>query len=319
MTSSATECSTKQFFELHNYFGLDKKNIFFFNQGYFPCCFEDGRVMMQSKYQIACAPNGNGGLWEALEPSGVLQDMERRKIRVVSSYCVDNVLAKVADPIFAGFLEDKQCDVSCKVIEKKPEERVGVFCLLNNSPAVIEYSEIDQFDMKPGLLKDVSNTKQSINSLFNIAHIVLNNFSFDFVQRMSKIHQRCPSQFHLAKKCIPHIDSNGKLVADKMGLKFERFVFDVFPLANKLCALKVRRNEEFSPLKNSVEYSFDNSITCRLHLSQLCKEYIKRAGGRFETEDPNALCEISPRVTYSGEGLEQLVSGKTIELPCYIH
>jgi UDP-N-acetylglucosamine/UDP-N-acetylgalactosamine diphosphorylase len=52
MTSFATDLPTRQYFAKHNYFGLNKENIFFFNQDLFPCIFEDGKVIMKKKYKV---------------------------------------------------------------------------------------------------------------------------------------------------------------------------------------------------------------------------------------------------------------------------
>jgi UDP-N-acetylglucosamine/UDP-N-acetylgalactosamine diphosphorylase len=118
MTSFATDKPTREHFEQHNFFGLKRDNIFFFNQDLFPCVFEDGKVIMESKGSISIAPNGNGGLWSALVTQGVLADMERRGVTLICSYPVDNILTKVADPEFVGFCTEKKSDVACKVVAK---------------------------------------------------------------------------------------------------------------------------------------------------------------------------------------------------------
>jgi UDP-N-acetylglucosamine/UDP-N-acetylgalactosamine diphosphorylase len=38
----------------------------------------------------------------------------------------------------------------------------------------------------------------------------------------------------------------------------------------------------------------------------------------FVEKDRPHLCEISPLLTYAGEGLEPLVKGKTFKLPLYL-
>lgn len=179
MTSFVTENATREFFASHNSFGLDPTQLYFFNQDLFPCLkAENGRILMAQKGEIAIAPNGNGGLWSALRSSGALEDMKKRGVTLVASYGVDNILAKVADPVFIGFSTAQASPISCKVVAKaNPQERVGVLCLRNGSPAVIEYSEIDEVQAHA---VDPSTGKL----LFNAAHIVLNNFTTDFIQQI---------------------------------------------------------------------------------------------------------------------------------------
>jgi len=39
-------------------------------------------MLMESRCRVATAPDGNGGLYAALQASGALQDMRRRGIKV---------------------------------------------------------------------------------------------------------------------------------------------------------------------------------------------------------------------------------------------
>jgi hypothetical protein len=52
--------------------------------------------------QVAKAPDGNGGLYRALHSSGALAHMAGRGVECLDCYCVDNILASVADPGRAG-------------------------------------------------------------------------------------------------------------------------------------------------------------------------------------------------------------------------
>jgi UDP-N-acetylglucosamine/UDP-N-acetylgalactosamine diphosphorylase len=53
MTSGPTREPTEEFFQQHNYFGLDKKNVFIFEQGVLPCISNEGKILMESKAKVS--------------------------------------------------------------------------------------------------------------------------------------------------------------------------------------------------------------------------------------------------------------------------
>lgn len=314
MTSFATETKTKEYFKKHNYFNINENDIYFFNQDLFPCISLDGKILMKSKSEIAVSPNGNGGLWSALN-NGVLEDMKKRNIKWICSYPVDNILVKICDPLFIGFCIKNNSEIGCKVVSKLyPEERVGVLSLKDGKPSVLEYTEITE---ERSRLKDPKTGKL----IYNYAHTVLNNFSIDFVERViSNPSNLSKLPHHFAKKKINYIDTNTDTTVCSYGYKFELFVFDIFEYAkpDRVHALEINREDEFSPLKNSESEPNDNPRTCRINLSNLHKKYFYKAGGNFSNDKEENLFEISPLISYSGENLENRVKGKVFKLPCVL-
>jgi len=190
-----------------------------------------------------------------------------------------------------------------------PEERVGVLALRSGKPGVVEYTEISE---------ELRNSRTESGDLtFNASNLVIYNLRVDYVETACSK----PLPWHLAKKVIPVADEKtGETVtpAEPNGYKLELFSFDIFEhvsSSDKMKALEVVRSEEFSPLKNSEKLPTDNPATCRTHLSALHRRWIEAAGGKLSS---TGLCEVSPLVSYGGEGLEPLVKGKVFSLPLHL-
>ena len=58
--------------------------------------------------------------------------------------------------------------------------------------------------------------------------------------------------YHIAVKKSDYLDENGNLVEpeDKNVYKFESFIFDAFANFDDISILRVKREEEFAPIKN---------------------------------------------------------------------
>ncbi|KAF9387325.1 UDP-N-acetylglucosamine pyrophosphorylase [Podila verticillata] len=319
MTSGPTRPATVAFFQENDYFGLSSENIVFFEQGTLPCLTFDGKIMMESKSQIAVAPDGNGGVYAALRGTGVLANMAERNIEYLHAYCVDNCLVRVADPVFIGYCVQKNADCGAKVVRKTaPEEPVGVVCLRNSAFNVIEYSEIDE---------DVARAINPKNGQlsFGAANIVNHFYTLDFLNRVESFEGDL--EYHIARKKIKSLDfQTGEVIAPKQvnGMKLEMFVFDVFPFTERMAVFEVDRREEFSPLKNAPGTGQDCPETSRRDILQQHVRFIEAAGGKIVIgEDDEQIegaptLELSPLVTYSGEGLS-VVAGKSIRTPIKIN
>ena len=105
----------------------------------------------------------------------------------------------------------------------------------------------------------------------------------------------------------------------------------VFPYAKNWVVMEVSREEEFAPVKNAPgRGSVDSPDTAREMISSLCKRWITESGGtltipNISKDDDNCsenynlyCCEISPLLSYEGEGLETF-NGLNIQLPCYLN
>ncbi|KAJ6502682.1 nucleotide-diphospho-sugar transferase [Mycena vulgaris] len=310
MTSGPTRRETADFFAKNSYFGLDSKNVVLFEQGTLPCLTMEGKVLLDTPFRVAVAPDGNGGLYAAtrspISPTDkshtVLSDLAKRKILYVHAYCVDNCLVRVADPVFLGYSIKKQADCAAKVVPKSsPTESVGVVARRGEKFSVVEYSEISKEQAE-------RRDPESGELTFRAGNIANHFYTTTYLNKVETFEEELA--FHIARKKIAHVDlESGEAVKPTKpnGMKLEMFVFDVFPFTERFSVLEVVRNEEFSPLKNAPGTGSDDPETSRRDLLAQHKRFLEKAGA---TVKDGVEIEISPLVSYAGEGLES-VKGKT--------
>lgn len=318
MTSDATYDETCAFFRHFNWFGLPSESVRFFKQGNLPCLSLDGSLMLQSEGQLAVSPNGNGGIFEALDREGILKEMRLFGIRYVHVFSVDNILVRPADPAFLGFATERSVEIACKSVAKRsPDESVGVFCLRDGCLSIVEYTE-----QSPAVREEKSPRTGEL--VFSQSNIVNHLFEISFLEQICKNLIRDPTLLppHPATKKIPYWCKTTKTLVNPSspnGTKLEFFIFDAFCMAKKFAVLTVDREEEFYPLKNSCNAaSFDNAETARNALFRLHRKYCEDAGGEIVDSSDCNVCEISPLLSYAGEGLEFLIKGKKLFLPLHL-
>jgi UDP-N-acetylglucosamine/UDP-N-acetylgalactosamine diphosphorylase len=232
--------------------------------------------------------------------------MNRRGVQYLHAHSVDNILIKVADPIFIGYCAKQNADCAAKVVEKShPNEAVGVVCVVDGRYQVVEYSEITQ---KTAEMKNNDGRLK-----FNAGNICNHYFHVDFLNKIGSTYEK-ELKLHVAQKKIPHIDiTTGKRVTPEKvnGIKIEKFVFDVFEFAENFVSVEVARDVEFSALKNANSAGKDCPSTARSDIFKLHRRYIEKAGGKLT--DQVEEVEISPLLSYAGENLEPLVQGKVFD------
>lgn len=99
MTSPMNDKQTIDYFQSNNNFGLDKENLKFFTQGVLPCLDSNDKIIMESKFQCSMAPDGNGGIYTAMQTSGIMEELyTTRNIKYIHVFAIDNALVRPADP-----------------------------------------------------------------------------------------------------------------------------------------------------------------------------------------------------------------------------
>ena len=255
MTSEENNEDTIKFFEKNKNFGYQKdKNLFFFVQGELPMVDMEGKILVAEDGLIKLAANGHGGTYEALVKNGMVERMKNLGIEWIFIGGVDNCLVKMVDPILMGIAIDRKVTVACKsVVKANPHEKVGVFCRKNGKPNVVEYSEITE--------EMAEATNKNGELLYGESHILCNLFNIDAIERMGAN----PLPYHVAFKKAKYIDKNGNLVVPTSAnaYKFEAFLFDSFGSVDDMAVLRVKREEEFAPIKNSDDIGVDCPKTAR--------------------------------------------------------
>ena len=306
MTSLLIHEETKTFFASHDYFGLSRKDIFFFTQGMFPALGESGKLFLDKKDHIFTNPDGHGGTLKALVDSGAVSDMHQHGVEELFYFQVDNVLIKICDPIFLGYHIERGAEMSAKVTPKKhPLERIGVIGRIKGKIGVIEYSDLSEEDQR---------TKNPDGQLkYRDGSIAIHILNVGFVERL--INQNHRLDFHLAHKRIPHLDRNGELLNPKQpnGYKFEQFIFDALGKAKKVAIMEVVREQEFSPVKKKTG---DDSVeTARRDLTNLYGSWLADAGVRIPRDsngNVQGLIEINPLFAMDREELVEKVDDSLI-------
>ena len=227
-------------FEKNNYFGYNKGDIFFFTQSKLPMVDTEGKCLIDEKGNIKEAADGHGGIFKSILKGGALYDMQSRGIEWVFIGGVDNVLVKPVDPVLIGLsIKDNVEAAGKSIIKANPHEKVGIFCKRDGRPSVIEYSEISdelaEERLENGELK------------YAESHILCNLFSLNAINKIASI----DLPYHVAFKKAKYIDNDGNLIiSDKPNAyKFESFIFDAFEKLDDLVVLRVKRENEFAPVK----------------------------------------------------------------------
>ena len=239
-------------------------------------------------------------------------------------FSVDNVLIKVADPSFLGFCLSRGSDCGNMVVWKEAaEEKVGVVVRKNGRPAVVEYSEMDE-EMK-GLRQQEEGGREGGGKLvYGAGNICSHFFTVDFVEHV--VVPRFGTVYHAARKMISSLSPSSSLPPSTSGgktagVKLEAFIFDVFPFSERMALWEVRREEMFAPVKDAPGGKGDTPEQARRMMSEEAKRWAVKAGGKVVggeeggRKEEEEVSEISPLVSYKGEGLEGRVKGKEVVLP----
>ncbi len=283
MTSDATHDETVEFFRREQFLGLNPDDVAFFQQASLPAVnAASGEILMARAGEIALGPDGHGGMLAALRNSGLFDEMTSRGIEHLYYHQVDNAATIVCDPVFLGFHAERHSEMSTKVVAKTAaEERMGVVVGVDGQTRIIEYSNL------PDEL--AAETDDHGQLRFWAGNTAIHAFRRDFLERMAADDSSLP--YHTALKKVAFVDETGNLNEPESSnaWKFERFIFDILPLAENALVMEVERAMEFLPVKNKT--GADSPETARSGLQTRNAQWLRAAGIACP---PGIPVEISP-------------------------
>lgn len=308
MTSPENDEATRIYFEEHGFFGLDPDQVRFFRQGQMPAVDRHtGEPLFAGPERLALSPDGHGGCLYAMarvDPTdgvSALDWAEARGVKTLFYYQVDNPMVHVADPPFLGLHAQGQAEVSFKVVAKQaPHEKVGVVCAgADGRKLVIEYSDLpEELAVARNLLGQLS---------YRAGSIAVHIFQADFLRRLASGETRLP--FHKALKKVHFWDfSRAEQItpAEPNAVKFEAFIFDTLPMAERSVIVEADRTAEFEPLKNAE--GPDSPDTVRAAMSLAAAKVLIDAGFNIELDDagrPVQVIELDPVLADQPEAIRQ--------------
>jgi UDP-N-acetylglucosamine/UDP-N-acetylgalactosamine diphosphorylase len=247
MTSTGNDAYTRQFLQEHDYFGYNPDYVRFFIQESYPATDFDGKYLLSDKDSLALSPNGNGGWYGSMKRCGLADELIKGGVTYINCFAVDNVLQRIADPVFIGATIQGNCDAGGKVIKKAyPDEKLGVICNRNGHPSVIEYYEMD---------KARAEAKDENNELLYNYGVILNYlFSTTLLEKSEEKDENGHSKhpLHRVKKKVKYINETGEPITptEENAYKFETLALDLLALSQNALIFEVPRNREFAPIKN---------------------------------------------------------------------
>ncbi len=284
MTSPPTHQESQAFLRDHDYFGLDSRDLRLFCQGVMPAVDFNGKLLLADKHRLFVSPDGHGGTVAALANNGCLADMQARGIKTVFYGQVDNPLLQVCDPALIGYHRLRQSEMTTQVVRKNdPLQRVGNVVSVDGRVQIIEYSDLPE--------KYARQTNPDGSLKLWAGSIAVHVIDVDFLARANDVPNTLP--FHRAHKKVAYINESGQLVQpeEPNAIKFEKFIFDLLPLADNAIVCEVDPAEGFCAVKNAPPAASETPEHVRKAISDLHKSWLRECGVRV---DEHITIEINP-------------------------
>jgi len=323
----------KDFFARNEFFGLPQEDVCFFVQSEMPTANNTGRVFLEERHRIAMHPNGSGDVFSAMLNRGVLLDLKNRGVEHIFVASQDNLLLRIADPVFLGFCSILKMSSGVKCVERRGlEDEGGVYCTRvlagvdEDGDGEVTAAETRQQRRVPSVIEQRELAwevlhQRSPHGSFALDALSLCQFYFHrgLCERVSR---RAPTRWHAIRRRQPFVSlRTGAQISPPSsalnGVRLEWFVGEALEFTAKAVGLLVQRDAEWARAKHLAGASSAREAVfamSSLHFGWICAH-----AGKFEStagvDRGKSLCEISPLVTYGGEDLGGMFGGQVIRLP----
>jgi len=266
------------------------------------------RIVLESPGSLFVGPDGHGGMLSALSKSGCLADAERRGIKYFFYGQIDNPLLQVCDGLFMGSHVLAGSEMTTQVIRKRdPLERVGNVTSIDGKVQIIEYSDLPE--------EAARRTNADGNLKLWAGNMAVHAFDVSFLARCAGQKNALP--FHRAKKKARCLDASGNVIDPQQPnvLRFERFIFDLLPLARQALVVEADPAEAFAPVKNSDDEPTDNPRLAKEAMMAQARRRLREAGLHV---NERVAIEINPLWASTADEIRQrFMPGAIISHPLY--
>jgi UDP-N-acetylglucosamine/UDP-N-acetylgalactosamine diphosphorylase len=295
MTSPATYQETTDYLHANENFGLPSEDLKIFVQGMMPAVdARTGKLLLEDRDRLVLSPDGHGGTLHAL--SQWMDDIRRRGLHQLFYCQVDNPLVAMCDPEFLGYHLLSGSELSTQVVSKRtPRDNVGNVVSIDGKLRIIEYSDLNPLDDEIVCRRSADGTP-----VFWAGNTAIHVFNTAFLERAAAAGSALP--FHVAKKAVSSIDNTGRRVEAKEpnAIKFERFIFDLLPLANHAIVVEVDEAQAFAPVKNGPGDRRDTPQSVQAQMIASHAGWLREAGCDVAAD---VAVEISPLFAQSAQEL----------------
>ncbi|CAD8078248.1 unnamed protein product [Paramecium sonneborni] len=300
MTTNVNHEMITNYFSEKNYFGLQEDQIFFFQQDKLPLFSMEGQILLNDECQIQDESIGNGYIY--LNQS-VLDTMKFLGITILHLCSMENVLCKFGDPIWIGAFIRNQLYLSAKCVQKRSvDENLGI--IINQLNQGLQYKEFDEISYNDLVKKDKNGSLSNPDGVIGQIMCSL-NYALELSCNFKK-HILSKQRFTIKLKCTYFDYITSRLIkplSKPNALKFELTYYEAVPYCpiQQFALFRIKREYEYASIIDPSNEIKDTVHTARQAYMRRDQKWLSQLGYQINSE-----FEISPKLTYFGEGLEEV-------------